>query len=121
LNEAPWDSSDGLLPDKWAFLLFPAIQWALSGEQSAAAEAVFLRVLRFALDGRSESPNSGVVGMSSLLSSLEPLLRKVPNRIFAATIRAGLEISEPSVRAFCQLIQSVAGLATLESRMAGQG
>lgn len=114
LNEAVWDSSGGWHPNTWAYLLFPSIQWALSGRASPASEAVFLRGLRFAFDQPSRPQQSATISVARLLSYLEPLLKKVPRHILGATIRAGLDASDPGVRAFCRLIQSFADLVTID-------
>lgn len=110
LNETSWDSSDGWHPNIWGYLLFPSVQWALSRQTSAASETVFLRGLRFAIDQPPAPQQAAAIRVVRLLSYLEPLLKKAPCDILGATIRAGLDASEPAVRAFCRLIQSFSEL-----------
>ena len=50
----------------------------------------------------------GDAGVVRLVSALDPLLMKVPRRILGNVIKAGLAHPEPSVRAFCSLIQGFA-------------
>ncbi len=110
LNEASWDAPRGDHPNVWACLLFPPVQWALSGNTSAPSEAVFLRGLKFAFDQPSRPQQAAVIRVARLLSYLEPILEKVPYSILGGTIRAGLDAPEPAVRAVCRLIQSFADL-----------
>jgi len=104
----PWDSSDGSTPNTWAYLLFPSIQWALKGESSASSEAVFLRGLRLSFERVPRSEQTLATDVTHLIPGLEPLLRRAPREILGATILAGLSAAEPTVRAYCSLIQSFA-------------
>jgi hypothetical protein len=52
--------------------------------------------------------------VARLLWYLEPLLKKAPGNILGATIRAGLDAFEPTIRAFCHLIQSFADLLIVD-------
>jgi hypothetical protein len=114
LNETSWDSSGGWHPNTWAYLLFPPVQWALSGQTSAASEAAFLRGLKFAFDQPTRPQQAAAIRVVLLFSYLEPLLKKAPSNILGATIRAGLDASDPAVRALCRLIQSFADFVTID-------
>jgi calcineurin-like phosphoesterase family protein len=109
LNEAPWEA-EGTLANSWACLLFPPVQWVFEGKSSLAAEEVFLRGLKFAFQETPGPYNSSILRASvvQLVSGLEPLLKKAPRRILGGVISAGLAHPEPSVRAFCSLIQGFA-------------
>jgi hypothetical protein len=120
LNEAPWDSDNALHANTWACMLFPCVRWALCGQTSADSEAVFLRGLRSAFDQPSGPQKPAAINPVRLLSGLDPILKKVPRNILAATIQEGSNINEPAVRAICRFIQSLAELLSGDQRGTGK-
>jgi predicted MPP superfamily phosphohydrolase len=109
LNEARWDFSDGSHPNTWACLLFPTIQWALTGAASDESKCVFLRGLKFSFE-QLTSRGKKTSNLHNLLSYLAPLLSKVPPEILGGTIRDGATVNDPAVNALCRMIQSYAEL-----------
>jgi hypothetical protein len=107
-DEVPWSRTTGEQPNPWADLLLPIIQWAFSGKSSASAEGVFLRgiagIFAYLPSGHS-IPRRSLV---ELFSELAPLLNKTPPQILAKVLRRGAETPDPSVAAFCKLIEAFA-------------
>jgi hypothetical protein len=107
LNEDQWDSSDGRSRGPWAYLLFPIMHWILAGKSDEESCAVFLRGIKFALSKLQTAQNEVTYDINDLLGSLEPLLQRVPPDILRKVIKQGLQMFDPSVRAFSQLLHSL--------------
>jgi hypothetical protein len=112
LNETPWVPAQGSAINVWALCLFPVVFWSLDGKTSAAANAVFLRGLQGALeqDTKRYSSDEQVNLVAEVLSTLEPLLRRVPGEILKSMVQSGHSVPSPVLRSFCRLVQSVAGM-----------
>lgn len=83
---------------KWVFCIFPVMQWVLEEKQTPEAESVFLRSLQCALEASS---------INALITKIEPLLNMIPPHIIKETIASGKESPEPTMRAFCQLVDKL--------------
>jgi hypothetical protein len=104
LNESSWLPKSGQPSNVWAFLLFPAILWANSNRSSEASEIVFLRGMRSIAEELQNPHNFPKPNFLYLLSRLDPLLAKAPPDTLGKVVRRGIESLEPSISAFCRLI-----------------
>jgi hypothetical protein len=104
LNEQAWFPKGGDYPNTWADLLFPAIQWAHGAGSSPACEAVFLRGVRSIFEEFAAPQGFPRPSLSKLLAELDPLLSKAPPESLGKAVRRGIKSLEPSVSAFCRLI-----------------
>ncbi|MCX6121906.1 MAG: metallophosphoesterase [Ignavibacteriales bacterium] len=107
LNEDQWDSSDGRSRGPWAFLLFPVVHWMLAGQSDEEPNAVFLRGIKFSLSKLQTAQNEVTYDINNLLGSLEPLLQRVPPDILRKVTKQGLQMFDPSVRAFSRLLHTL--------------
>jgi len=107
LNESAWIPKNGENTNTWACLLFPAIQWAYRTQSSEASESVFLRGIRSVFEEFQGQQHFPKPNLSKLLASLDPLLAKTPPEFLGNTVRRGADSLEPSVSAFCRLIEGL--------------
>ena len=105
LNESAWIPKSGEHSNTWAFLLFPTILWAHGNRITEASEAVFLRGIRAVFEELSNHIKNPSANLVALLSRLAPLLGMAPAGTLRSVIRRGVESDEPSVSAFCRLIE----------------
>ena len=120
LNEAQWNFSDGSQPNTWAYLLFPTIQWALTGTASDESKSVFLRGLKFSF-GQLTSRGGKSSNLNNHFSCLAPLLRNVPPEILGEVVQEGSVVNDPVVNVLCRMVQGYAkimspGQATVLSK-----
>jgi hypothetical protein len=105
LNESAWIPKSGEHSNTWACLLFPAIVWAHGSKSTEASESVFLRGVRAIFEELPTSQEIPRANLTTLLSRLDPLLAKASAGTLRSVIRRGAESIEPSVSAFCRLIE----------------
>jgi hypothetical protein len=104
LNEHRWDLSDGSTRGPWAFLLCPVIKWALTGQSTPEAEAVFLRGIKFAFESFAQERRDRESEFAIIMENLDPLLKRIPPHIIGNTIKRGRDSVDPAVRSYCRLI-----------------
>lgn len=104
LNESAWIPKSGEHNNTWACLLFPVIVWGYGSKTSEASESVFLRGIRSIFEELPTSQNHQRTNLSTRLSRLDSLLAMVPPDTLGSVIKRGMECMEPSVSAFCRLI-----------------
>lgn len=106
LNEHYWEISDEHQHNTLAYLIFPAILWALGRRTSDAANAVFLRGIQAIFYKQPNVHESPKTDLTKLVSKLGGLFAKAPPEILRNVIQLGVDSHEPSISSFCHLIRS---------------
>lgn len=107
LDLQPWNADEMQPKDAGAFLMFPLLQWRITGVSNVVSRRVFLRGLKMALLP-ARRPDGNLAGWPSRFVGIEdvvPLLQTASKAIIEDAIQYGSTIEDVELRALCRLFR----------------
>lgn len=105
LDLQPWNADEMQPKDAGAFLMFPLLQWRITGVSDVLSRRVFLRGLKMALIP-ARRPEGDFAGWPSRFVGIEdvaPLMQTTSKAIIEDAIQHGSTMEDVELRALCSL------------------